>query len=463
MGIFASLDRRTHRVLMTSGALYVGRFGAALSVLVTIPMARHALSPELFGVWMMLSAVLGFFAFADLGVGNAVLNSITAALAIGDSAQVRRVLVGGYVCTTLVGLVVIGTWILWCQIATNPSAVAGHIAPENRETVLAAMHIFVVLLAINVSASLIQKIQLGAQQGHWIGAAQLVTALLVLVAVPTTLRLGGGLQMLVLSSLGVMVVVNVASTILWVLRSGVNGAVHWSEFDSATIQLLFRRGSQFLVIQLAAAFAFQSDVIVITQLLGQAEYGDFAAVQRLFAFSSIFISAALLGLWPAFGDALARGELEWARTALKRALYISFVFAGAICVSLALSLGWVAKLWLGTATATPLLLTSLLGLWAMMEALGIVVATFLNGAGVVRQQAAIAIAMAIVSFGGKWVLVAEIGVAGGVLATIISYFAISVPAQVFLVRRFFGESAKTAGKPAAIESDVPHLPAIKKI
>ena len=39
-----------------------------------IPMTRAALPPELFGVWMMLSSLLGFFVFTDLGIGNAVLN-----------------------------------------------------------------------------------------------------------------------------------------------------------------------------------------------------------------------------------------------------------------------------------------------------------------------------------------------------------------------------------------------------
>ena len=315
MGRFANFDERTHRVLRTSAALYVGRFGAAVSLLVTIPMAKHALNPELFGVWMMLSALLSFSVFVDLGVGNAVLNSITAARAIGDSAQVQRVLVGGYVCTASVGLVVLGAWVLWCQIAASPTSVAGNIAPENRETVLTAMHVFITLLAINVSASLIQKIQLGAQQGHWIGASQLATALLMLVAVPTALRLGGGLPMLVLSSLGAIVIVNIASTVLWSLYSSFNGVLRWSHCDIETIRLLLALGSPFLVLQLAAAFAFQSDSIVISQLLGPAEYGDFATLQRLFALSSIVISAALLGLWPAFGDALARGEIAWAKIA----------------------------------------------------------------------------------------------------------------------------------------------------
>ena len=41
-------DRRLLRVVATAGASYIGRFGAGIVVLVTIPMARKTLDPELF-------------------------------------------------------------------------------------------------------------------------------------------------------------------------------------------------------------------------------------------------------------------------------------------------------------------------------------------------------------------------------------------------------------------------------
>jgi O-antigen/teichoic acid export membrane protein len=413
-------------------------------VLVTIPIARRELSPELFGVWMMLSALLGFFAFADLGVGNAVLNRITAARAVGDAAETRRVLVGGYVCTSSVGLALLAAWAGWCVTADEPTLVAGHIAPENRLSVLTALHIFALLLAINIPASLIQKVQLGAQQGHWIGTAQLAASFAMLAAVPTTLHFGGGLPMLVVASLGALVVANVASSMFWLLHNGFLRSLRWSIVDASAIRALLRTGGFFLAIQLASAIAFQSDAIVITQLLGQSQYGDFAPVQRLFVFASMLVSTALVGLWPAFGDALARGDIAWARERLAQAVRIAFLVMGPMCIVLTLSMGWITKLWLGTTTAPPLLLTSLLTLWAMIEVFGMVIGSFLNGAGILRVQAVIAVAMASASFAGKWVLVAKIGVAGSVLATCVAYCVISVPAQVFLLRRFFRSADLTS-------------------
>jgi O-antigen/teichoic acid export membrane protein len=269
-----------------------------------------------------------------------------------------------------------------------------------------------------------------------------------LIAIPTVLHFGGRLPALVLSSLGILVLANLASTAIWSLRARGNSLPPASHPTAADLGKLFKAGTLFLAVQLASAFAFQSDAIVITQMLGQAPYGDYAAVQRLYVFASMLISAALAGLWPAFGDALARGEVAWVRHALRRALGMTLLVMGSLCLVLALSMGMITKLWLGTEHAPSLLLTSLLSLWALLEALGMVAASLLNGAGVLRAQAALALVMAGTSFGAKWALVGWVGVEGAVLATIIAYCCISVPAQIVLVRRLFRDAIQKSQAPA---------------
>src|SRR5207247_10417659 len=112
-----------------------------------------------------------------------------------------------------------------------------------------------------------------------------------------------------------------ASTAWWLRRHRVlGGALARGLVDVPTLRGLLRIGGQFFALQLAVAFAFQSDAIVITQKLGQAAYGDFAVVQKLFLFISMLLNSALLGLWPAFGDAIARGDMTWARRTLVRSL-----------------------------------------------------------------------------------------------------------------------------------------------
>ncbi|MCK9688328.1 lipopolysaccharide biosynthesis protein [Scleromatobacter humisilvae] len=431
-------DPRLLRVLATAGASYVGRFGAGIVVLVTVPMARASLPPELFGVWMMLTALLGFFSFADLGIGNGVLNGVTRARAADDAQALRRVLGSGYACALASGVLLLLAWCTWVALATSPVSVAGRISPANAPPVLAALSTFALLIAVNIPASLVQKAQLGSQQGHWIGITQFASALVALVAVPLILHARGPLYLLILATLGAQTLGNLASSAWWLRRNRIfAGASARDLVDAPTLRGLLHVGGQFFALQIAVAFAFQSDAIVITQRLGQAPYGDFAVVQKLFLFVSMLLNSALLGLWPAFGDAIARDDLAWAKRVLVRSLLVAASFASAASLALVLSIGWITTHWLRTSFAPPLSLCVALATWTVIEAMGSVSGVFMNGANLVRIQVVVALLMAAVAFGGKWMLVSVLGPTGSVLATIAAYCMIAIPGQFFVYRTVF--------------------------
>jgi len=432
-------DRRLLRVVATAGASYIGRFGAGIVVLVTIPMARKALDPELFGTWMMITALLGFFNFADLGIGNGVLNRVTQARAANDRKLLQRVLGSGYACTGVAGALLLLAWCAWVGLSPSPVSVAGHISAANAPAVLAALSTFAILISVNIPATLIQKAQLGSQQGHWIGMTQLACSVATVVAVPWILHVRGPLFELILATLGVQAVGNLASTVLWLRRNRVFEGARWRELvHGPTLRDLLRIGSQFLALQVAVALAFQSDAIVITQKLGQAAYGDFAVVQKLFLFVSMLLNSALLGLWPAFGDAIARNDMAWARKVLLRGLAAAGAFASLASLALVLSIGWITSHWLKTSFAPPLSLCIVLGTWTVVDAMGSVSGVFMNGANLVRIQVVVALMMAGTAFAGKWMLTPILGATGTVLATLIAYSLISVPGQFFVFKNFFG-------------------------
>lgn len=423
--------------MATAGATYLGRIGMAVAVLVTLPMARRMLDPELFGVWMMLSALLGFMAFADLGIGNGVLNKTTQAKALGDSWELRRVLVSGYVCTVTVGLLIYLIWLFWVELSIEPTLIAGEIKEVNRAEVLQALQIFAAVLAINVPASLIQRVQLGMQQGYWSGVSQLANAVLMLIFVPLALHNGGGLVGLVFATLGVQALVNIMNTLLWLHLNGVLRSEFYSSFHFHTIRSLLRTGGLFFVLQMAAAFAFQSDSIVITHTLGQEAYGDFAVVQKFYLFISMILNAVMLGLWPAFGDAIAQNNTAWAVRVLKRAMAGAAVFALTSALALSAVMPWLMKNWLGVEWAPSWGLLAVLSIWTVIDAVTAATAAYMNGANMLGIQVVFALVMAGAAFGVKWLLTPVFGAAGSVLATILAYSMISIPGQIYTFRRIF--------------------------
>lgn len=432
------IDARTLRVIATAGASYLGRFGSGMAVLITLPMARQGLPAELFGVWMMLSALLAFMAFADLGIGNGVLNRTTRAQAAGAREDLRRTLACGYACTGAVGAALLLAWLAWARLAAEPTILAGAIAPAHRADVLAALTVFVAILAVNISASLVQRVQLGMQQGYWNGVAQFCGALVTLAAVPLTLRHGGSVAALVLATLGVQAGVNIVNTLVWLWRQRLLRPSLWrGAWHALTARDLLRSGGLFFLLQLAAAFAFQSDAIVITQTLGQVAYGDFAVVQKLFLFVSMLLSAAMAGLWPAFGDAVVRKDMAWAARTLRRSVATAAAISIISVVMLSAAMPWVMTHWMHAQITPSWALIGVLAVWTVIDAIAAVLAAFMNGANILRAQLVCAVGMALTAFGAKWLLTPVLGAAGAVLSTILAYCLISVPGQIYIFKQAF--------------------------
>ncbi|BAL97463.1 lipopolysaccharide biosynthesis protein [Rubrivivax gelatinosus] len=430
------IDARTARVVMTAGATYLGRFGTGVVVLITLPMAKQHLHPELFGVWMMLSALLGFMAFADLGIGNGVLNRTTHAQATNDKKLLLRTLASGYACTTFVASALFAAWITWAHYSEEPTIIAGTIAQTHKSDVLTALTVFAAVLALNIPASLIQRVQLGMQQGYWNGIAQFVCAILTLAAVPLTLQHDGSVAGLVLATLGIQAGVNIVNTLIWLARHGLLDPSEWrNTLDFPTVGALLRSGSLFLSLQLAAAFAFQSDSIVITQTLGQAAYGDFAVTQKLFLFVSMVLSASLVGLWPAFGDAIAKRNTDWIIKTLWRSAIGAASVALASVLALSAAMPWIMKNWMHGQVNPSWSLVAALATWTVIDAAANVLGAFMNGANILRAQLFFAVTMAICAFGAKWLLTPTLGTTGAVLATILAYCLISVPGQVYIFKK----------------------------
>lgn len=431
-------DARTKRVISVAGASYLGRFAQGVAVLVNLPLARESLNSELFGVWMMLSALLGFMAFADLGIGNGVLNQVTEAKATSNRELLQRTLVAGYAITGTVGCLLLLVWIVWTKVSMEPTALAGAISADNQPEVLRALSFFAIILAVNIPASLILRVQLGAQQGYLNGLNQLAYAFLTMTFVPLTLHWGGSVSELVLATLGIQTIVNTLNSLIWLHRHRMLDGNDWIRLlDAQTAKLLLQTGSMFFLLQLAAAFAFQSDAIVITQTLGQSAYGDFAVVQKLFLLISMLLSAAMLGLWPAFGDALASNQKAWAMKALKRSMAAAALITLLGASVLAAGMPWILEHWMKSAVQPAWQLTLALAVWTVIDGVANVAAAFMNGANMLRPQLVMAVGMATTAFAAKWLLTPILGVAGAVLATILAYCLISVPGQIYVLKRTF--------------------------
>ena len=78
----------------------------------------------------------------------------------------------------------------------------------------------------------------------------------------------------------------------------------------------------------------------------------------------------LAPLWPAYGEAIARGDVEWVRRTLRRSVTIAVSLSALVSAALVMLGPWLIHAWVGTAVLPSLLLLVGLAAWKTVEAGG---------------------------------------------------------------------------------------------
>lgn len=387
---------------------------------ITLPLTIDYLGPERFGIWLTLSSLIGLVAFLDLGLGNGLLNAVTRSLAL---SKVHRARVEVSSVFAVLGLVAAGlgaaflltfAFIPWASIVAATSTLA-------RSEAGPAVAIFALCFLVGLPMAVVNQVRLARQEGYFVhlfAAAGNVAAVLALLVVVNS---RGGLPALVL-----------ALAVPPLIATGLNGFALFGGPASAlrpslglakreVSTRLLRSGFLFFVLQASIAVAVTSDALVLAHLLGPVAVADYGVVARLFLIPSGIAGALLAPLWPAYGDAIARGDHAWVDVTLHRSIVASVLLMAPAAGILVLAGPAIVSAWVGPTVTPDFGLILAYGIWMVLSTTGMAGAMFLNGAAQIRLQAAWAVAMAVVNLGLSLLLTPIVGESGVVWASVASY------------------------------------------
>ncbi|MES0151649.1 hypothetical protein NKJ95_31490 [Mesorhizobium sp. M0012] len=427
----AGRRRRIARSAVASALAKVTSVGTAL---ISVPLTLNYLGPERFGMWMTMSSLVAFLSFADFGLGNGLLSAVAAANGRDDRAAIKKLVSSAYFVLSLIAvailcmLAVTYSLVPWYRLFNVQSDLArGEVAPS--------VATLICCFAAAVPLGVVQRTQLGLQQGYMASLWQCGSSILGLGCVLFAIRQEAPLPILILAYVGGPLVVSVANGLFFfgVLERDI--APSYRSVTRAALRAIGSTGLLFLTLQLVAAATYMSDSIIIAQILGASAVTGYAVPEKLFSLIGSVLAMGVGPLWAAHGEAIARGDREWALRTLKLSMSIAAAAAAIAALILVPTAPWLLKLWVGHAVSAPLFLLLGLGLWKVLEAAGLALAMFLNGARIVGFQVAVAVATAVMAVTLKIVFVHEIGIAGSVWATIVSYAALTLlPCYVFRKR-----------------------------
>ena len=431
---------RYRRAALTTVAAGVARAIGLLTSLVSVPLTYRYLGAERYGIWMVLISIIAAMGFADLGIGNGLMNAISEAYGKDDRRLAREhvtsalaLMLGIAVFLTVAGAVSY-PFLPWMRMLNVKSAAA---AAEGAKAFLVLYASF----AINIPLGVISRAQAGLQKGY---SSQIISAL-------------GG----ILSLGAILVVIALHASLIWLVAASVsagilatlfNGWILFHEhpwllpsrhaYSRSSARKIFNLGIMFFVLQCASALAFSSDNIVIAQILGAAAVAAYAVPQKLFSFVSSVVGMAIGPLWPAYGEAIARGDVAWVRRAFFRSFWLVLSITVPICTILVVTGPWILRVAVGKSLNAPISLLLVLAVWAVITAVSVVISILLNGAGALKEQAVLAVILAVSNLALSIFLTRRLGVMGVCLGSLITQLAIAFPTYSVLIPRVLAEIAR---------------------
>jgi O-antigen/teichoic acid export membrane protein len=379
------LELRGRRLVLAAASGSVARAASNLATFLTFPLVIETLGKTGFGVYAVVTGVAGMLPFADLGVGLSLVTELAQARSQNDGRRARQLVSTAAAILLSCALVVLvlfwlfSQWVSWASVL---GAGDGSAADDiNR-----AMVIIVIFFALGLPGNLGYRILFALQETHVANCWQVATVPLVVLSILIGTWQHMSVVWFVGSAIGIPSVMSACAT-LWVL-----GLRHRELRPSTALlsrpeaRALIKLGGVFAFQGLTMAVGYQTDAIVISHLLTIQDVAVYSATARVAALATTFSSVLLIGLWPAFSDALAKGDLDWTRRSLKKAEITAGLFSVAFVAGMMLLGRPVISMLTSHSLEPSNTLVLAVSAWAAVQTVHFPMAVLLNAAGVGRFQ-----------------------------------------------------------------------------
>lgn len=426
-----------------------------LSSFLYIPATVQYLGEDRYGLWVAMTSVITLLAFADCGLGFSLMNDVAAAIGRGKEASLRVVIDTTFFSLLAIGIA--GSLLFAAAYPLIPWQSLFHAKNAAEATEAAhATGVIVIGFLLTLPFTTVQRVQSAYQEGYKTQAWEIGGVLFSVLGLFAAIQMHADLPTLAfVFTAGPLV----AMVLNWMVYFGCSKPPQWPKLrhvDAREALRIGRAGGYFLVMQLAGVAFFAIDSFLLLYYFDPASFGKYSLVAKLFQVVPAIAGVWLAALWPAYAEAIARGDMQWVRRTLKR----SVVAAGVGC---ALASGVVAllcvpviQLWTGVAVSpTPWLLAGLTFYSATLVGTT-AISIYLNGSNYIERQAVLVLIHTAVCLVLKLLLCKYGDISGAVWGANISYVLVIFPAYCFIVPRLLRTQSARMESPARVDDRLPH-------
>ena len=373
-------DKTKQNILLS----FFFRIGSILIQLALVPLTIKYVNPNMYGVWLTLSSIVGWLSFFDIGLGNGLKNKLTESLADKDYIKSRHLVSTTYFIIAFVVVILIllfymfSALINW-QIILNSSSIS---ISELNTTVLIVIIFFLFKLVtdlINVVASAFQLTSISSMQ-------LFISNTLILISIWTLAKKTKAdfITLALVYSFVPLLVSFIFNLFLYnnYFRK-VRPSLHF--FDINKSKEVLKLGSQFFIIQIVSLILFQTDNILIAQFFSPSEVTTFNIAFKYYSVVMFAFTIILTPYWSAFTDAYYKNEMQWIANNIKKLINFWFLSIFILIIMFVFS-PFVISFWIGNDIKIPSTLSITMCVYITILNWNAIFANFLNGVGKIKIQ-----------------------------------------------------------------------------
>ncbi|WP_242046805.1 oligosaccharide flippase family protein [Calothrix parietina] len=423
-----SIDRgkkRIHRVGLTGTTTLLVKGISTIAGLMTIPLTAKYLETERFGLWLLLSTFLTWISIADLGLANSLTNALATSDGKEDQKMAQEVVSSAFFLMIVISLLLLLLFLLiypsipWERVFNISSVLA-------KEEVGAAIFVCWVVFILRLLLSIPGRIYGAYQEGYWYQIWTAIGSILSVISLIFAIHLHANLPLLILAGFGTVLIGDVLCAIhlfgfhrKWL-------APKYKYFNLFQCRWLLKTGFQFWIVQISAILIFQTDLIIVAQLFGASAVASYGITLRLFSLILYISSSFTISLWPAYSEALSRGDYSWIKHTFKMSVLISFIWSVCVGSLLVIFSPQLVYLLANKEVIPDIALLLAMLVTTVLNSIAQCVAMLANGLGELKLQTIFAPVSAISNLLLSILLGNLIGVSGVTLATAICILVFSL-------------------------------------
>lgn len=416
------------RVVRNVGLNFLTQAWFAVLAIVTTPFIVRGLGADAYGIYVIVSAVMGYFSFLDLGLGSALVKYVAEFDAADDRLGLERVIRTGAALFLLLGSVgaaaiALLTSVLVDSVLTVPA--------QSEGTARVAFYLAALAFLVNLPSQTFGVIPIALQRFDVVALRTFVLGTLSIGSTLAVLALGRGLEAVLVANL-VITVITAAS--FYTKTRGLLPSVSFvPRFFRSELRLLLGFGALKAVQRVTNQLVFQLDSLVVGAFSPIAAVAYYSVPLALSQRAAGVVSNVGAAVFPAASALSGQGDGRRTEELYLRAMKLTVLLALPLSSIMFVYSAPILRYWLSDEfaekSATVLMILAVANL---LFSCTTIPAVILDATGRIRVSTSFGLLAAGVNVILMFTLVPTIGITGAAWA-VLGNASMSVPLLLYYV------------------------------